>query len=116
METTELVSQLPEWAQAVFFTITSAGIAWMGLRNYRKPPDGPPAEDASEAQLIAGAVFDSNSMRDLKVQIVANTVAVKDLEERLVKSERSLCECVGELTEELRKARHAAEDLRRHRE
>lgn len=92
----EALNALPLWAQIVFYVGAGLGLIVLGFRRYVK--SGDKAEPARESQLVAGAIFDTHSMRDLKEALERQT----DESHRVRQALRDHCDCLNDNTDALK--------------
>lgn len=104
----EAVSALPLWAQIIFSVAVALGLA--GLTVWRYASSGAKGTAKSgEAQVVAGAIFDSNSMRNLTDTMRRADETTDRLERTVERAEltirdaqRQHCECTNQNTDAIR--------------
>ena len=95
---------LPLWAQVIFYGLFFVGLAgsavWSRARGKKDPEEEGPA---TEQQMVAGAIFSTKQMLDLKDALEAAT-------DQLASTERDVCACINDGIDEMRRLRRAIED------
>jgi hypothetical protein len=118
-------SALPPWAQVIFYAGSAIGLAIAIFRQYSKGGGGSSSEagqkDESKGTMIAGAVFDTATMRGLRDEITRLEATVSRVDQTIDRaevtidrtersardSERQHCACMEENTQEVKALRRA---------